>query len=128
MDKFIFSTVCNIKPIPKARARVSRRGWAYTPKTTKEFEQSLKEHVQSHYKGGVLTEDLYVDYVFLFPRPKTSKYKKPRKGDFDNYMKAVNDALNGVLWSDDVIIQRVSGYKDFCDDDIGFVNLCVFRL
>jgi len=37
--------------------------------------------------------------------------------DCDNYVKAVNDALNGVLWKDDALVCDLEASKRYADND-----------
>lgn len=93
-----------IEPVPKARARVTRSGFAYTPKKTKDYEQTIKNlaTVHMHMNGHMLLQrPLTVSIIFTMKKPKKQTYSYPSRGDLDNYAKAVLDALNGTVWKDD---------------------------
>ena len=54
------------------------------------------------YKGDPLQGPLYVSVSLYIKRPKSVKREYPSvKPDADNYLKALLDSLNGVLWEDD---------------------------
>lgn len=99
-------------PIAKGRPRVTKRGYTYTPKRTKRYE----DHVRDCYLLGVGEEPsedgLLVYLCFTFPIPKSYPKKRveairtkrelyTKKPDLDNLAKTVLDALNGVAYEDD---------------------------
>jgi Holliday junction resolvase RusA-like endonuclease len=103
------------EPKPKGRPRMTRRGRAYTPKRTHDYEKLISDY----YKGN--TTDYYdsaikVSLIFYMPIPKSMSQKKralmesgeikctAHTGDADNLAKAVTDALNGVAYEDDCLI------------------------
>lgn len=109
----------NITPVAKGRPRFTREGRAYTPKKTKEFEKDLKrlllEKVTRPYVEGLA---LSVTIEFMLPRPKTVKREYPIvKPDLDNYIKAVFDAMNGVVWHDDSQVVEVVARKEYAESD-----------
>jgi Holliday junction resolvase RusA-like endonuclease len=103
----------NIRPIAKGRPRLSKRGFAYTPKRTAEYEKEIAES----YKGPLFDEQYTLEVTLVFTDKGTSlniighknpNYKHPLRGDIDNYVKSVLDGLNGVAWADDKqIIQLI---------------------
>lgn len=103
-------------PVAKGRPRISTRGGfprAYTPAKTRTFETMISERAKAAvgpmdpYKGAVEFEA-----HFSLPVPK-SWSKRDRvdalagiiqplgKPDWDNYAKALSDALNGIVYADD---------------------------
>lgn len=100
--------VVPIKPVPKARARTVQKGgrtWSFTPKKTLDFEKELQTYVKSVYRGQPLNHPLMVWVSYYIKKPKTCKRDYPTtRPDGDNYMKSVQDSLNGILWTDDSII------------------------
>ena len=98
------------QPISKQRPRVVRkhgRTITYTPTKTKQYEKQVafcasmalalwrKEHGSWPMDSGVVVT------IRLFMGDE-------RRRDLDNICKSVLDALNGVLWADDVQVQELS--------------------
>ena len=102
-------------PVPKARPRITRTGHAYTPKRTAEYEKRVALCVGREMRiNGIQPFEkairLTVTAVFAVPKSWTkSKREKALSGglkhttrpDGDNVLKAVKDALNGVIFDDD---------------------------
>jgi Holliday junction resolvase RusA-like endonuclease len=105
-----------VRPIAKGRPRMTRNGHAYTPKRTLEYEQQIA----ALYKGPFFDEDQLVEVSLVFTKDGTTiniighenkDWKHPLKGDIDNYVKSVLDALNGVAWVDDKQIIQLTVSK-----------------
>jgi len=97
----IFEAFFDERPIPKARARVTK-GRGVTPARTRDFEATLVYWMREEAKrcGWTITsDDLCVSIRLHFDG------KAP--GDVDNYAKAITDAANGVLMRDDRQIARL---------------------
>lgn len=84
-------------PVPLERARVGRWG-GRTP------------HRSRAWKGLVRAAAMAVSVTESWP-PATQEvavdivvYRAARRGDIDNFAKAVLDACNGVLWADDRVV------------------------
>ncbi len=115
-----------IEPKPKKRPRVTRRGFAYTPKVTKDFESALQMMFRAQYKGKSLKGPLSVEVELFFTRPKKPKYTYPSVCDVDNCAKAVLDALNGLAWIDDRQIVSLICEKDYAPaGNQGYIKLSV---
>lgn len=110
--KLIFA----IKPVPKGRPRLSRYGGAYTPKETVEFENAIKALVKGQFRRHPIEGPLAVEVKLFFKAPKKASKPYPR-GDLDNYVKAVLDALNGVVWVDDAQIIGIAAFKGYDERD-----------
>lgn len=100
-----YSQIFTVRPKSKQRPRMSRKGYAYTPKQTVAFERLIA----GLYKGPMFAEDTPLKVTLEF-MDKTIELrirempKKPQsklKGDIDNYAKSILDALNGVAYKDD---------------------------
>lgn len=109
-----------IQPVAKARARVTRRGFAYTPKKTKDFEETLKylATLQLHsVRHEPLTGPLSIEAYFYLKAPKKPKSHLPiTKPDHDNLIKSVCDAMNGIAWVDDAQICESKVCKRYAQD------------
>ena len=100
-------------PVAKQRARITRRGFAYTPKKTVAYETFIRELFAVNYSDfEPLTGPLEVMVSAFFPIPKgTSKknralmeagtLRRDKRPDADNVLKIITDALNGCAFMDD---------------------------
>lgn len=126
-------------PIPKARARVTKKGFAYDPQweLKKRVCKYLEEEVCNFYakdrnriEGHKLStaEGLEINWCFHMPIPKSfSQFKKnackwgfiehTSKPDRSNLEKFYEDCANGILWKDDSQITKGAVIKKYCSDD-----------
>lgn len=80
-------------PVPKGRPRMTREGHTYTPKRTREYEETVGwawrslQPCPEPFAGDVAVS---IDV-----------YEGGRAADVDNYAKAILDALNTLAWADD---------------------------
>jgi Holliday junction resolvase RusA-like endonuclease len=102
-------------PVAKGRPRMGR-GRVYTPEKTRRFEQDVKLWASKQWRAKPLTGPVKVKVWFYLPKPKKPKCAHPiSRPDLDNYLKALLDALNGVLWADDSQCDDIHAIK--CYDD-----------
>lgn len=106
--------VFDFPAISKQRPFVAR-GRAFTPKRTTEFEDKVRESWGGpKFEGPVYMivnigrNDFTVE-VGPMEQPQTPR---PRRGDMDNYIKAISDGLNGVAFNDDKQVWFVIGALD----------------
>lgn len=113
--------VVEVEPKGKGRPRFTRTGHAYTPASTREYEDLIAARALEAMEGRQpIPRDvpLRVTIVAVFGVPVSWPKKKrlaalqgvlrhTRKPDYDNVGKAVCDALNGIVFEDDC--QIVSG-------------------
>ena len=95
-------------PIGKARPRFIRAtGFCYTPKTTRQWEESIIGQALKHRPKELITRPiaLRMDFYLMKPKSVTKKRQYPCVApDCDNLAKSVLDALNGVMFLDDKLV------------------------
>lgn len=127
MVKLVF----NIEPQSQLRPRAaynsrSRHIVVYDPRQTHEYKQRLRQLAQKQYTQPALSSALKVDVSFYRPVQKSisaierarrinGEHRPVVKSDIDNYIKALFDALNGVVWQDDKQIVDLSAHKFYSD-------------
>lgn len=110
-NSFAIEIIVPGKPQGKGRPKFSRKGRAYTPEATANYEAVLKFASMDAYRGPPLEGALDVEVHAFMPIPASWSKKKQEaarlgmarpigKPDGDNIAKMV-DACNGVLWKDD---------------------------
>ncbi len=126
-------------PIPKARARVTKKGFAYDPqweqkkRVSKYLEQELREFYEkseNRIEGHNLAhgEAFEVDWYFYLPIPRSFSLSKKNackwgliehtlKPDRSNLEKFYEDCANGILWKDDSQIVKGKIEKKYCEND-----------
>lgn len=101
------------KPVAKARPRMTRQGFAYTPPKTVNYENLIKYTFQSEFPShepflGLIEANI----TCIFDIPKSYSKKKTKellethnnynhKPDLDNIAKIILDSLNGIAYKDD---------------------------
>lgn len=118
----------NIVPVPKGRPRFYC-GHAVTPEKTRAYEKQIREG-WTH--GIVKGEYLTVCMIFKMPIPQSYSKKKQaalvghphsKRGDLDNMVKAVLDALNGVAFDDDSKIWFIKASKEYAEEPSVWVGI-----
>jgi Holliday junction resolvase RusA-like endonuclease len=124
-------------PKPKGRprfARVVKFTKVYTPLETEIIESDIKCCYYNKYgfNKELLTGDVNVFVIFYMPIPKSLSQKKKdtlkglphtKKPDLDNLMKAVLDAINGVIYQDDSQVYRFSCVKLYSDKPRTYISI-----
>lgn len=92
---------------------MSRSGHTYTPTKTVDAEKKIAASYDGPTFIGPITVNLVFDTdgtaVIIEPANVTERSKL--RGDLDNYIKTVLDALNGVAWEDDRQVVKIVGVK-----------------
>ncbi len=117
-----------ITPIGKERARIGKWG-AYTPAKTVAYELQIKNACQEQaFLEGFepLSKFAMVSIVARMPVPKSASKKDAKalldgsihtkKPDVDNITKAILDAMNEVVYTDDNIVHRISAEKIYSEN------------
>lgn len=115
-------------PHGKARPRITRSGHAYTPENTRKYEKLIRDiaSLAAYSQGWKITDEaVAVSICARFPIPESwTKIKKQKalsgelhpvkKPDSDNITKAVLDAMNGIVYKDDVQVIDIRVIKQYC--------------
>lgn len=98
----------NLEPVALSRPRVNttNRG-RYLPKHCQNYLDELRLLLRAAFRQQPFDAPLAVTVHFYRPRTPTAK----NFGDIDNLAKAVLDAANGVIWTDDRLITELRCYK-----------------
>lgn len=111
-------------PAGKGRPRfVKATGRAYTPEKTASYESLIAYTAsQALLAASPVEGPVGVKVQAVFPIPSSWSQKKKNaahwhtsKPDGDNILKAVGDALNGIVWKDDSQVARTSIAKVYGD-------------
>lgn len=122
----------NIKPVEQARPRATRMGKGirlYDPKKVNVFKKQLGMLAkQQMLDRGLEPFDGPLEVRMEFHRPvqasisqkerarRLSGVRRPTvKPDLSNYIKALEDGLNGILWVDDNRIVQIVAEKKYSD-------------
>lgn len=97
---------CKINLVPK-KAPIFARGRAQKHPETASFERWLGLLVRSQYKGKPLDEPLVAHFRFFIKHDINYGQIQYSRPDASNLVKSAEDALNGIVWSDDGRLQTV---------------------
>lgn len=120
-------------PVGKQRPRFSR-GRTYTPKKTVDYEKLITDKARQAMGSSEPLETpvavyLYVNHAIPPSYSKKRKeaclnrFERPKKPDLDNSAKAYLDAMNGIVYKDDVQVVSLHVTKRY--DTIASVHVCV---
>lgn len=122
--------IFNIEPQQQERARATGRGKfirMYDPPKTAKFKKQLRALAAGMYRDAPLEGEIYLKVAFYRKIQKSvSKKEHDRrasgarrpivKPDLSNYLKAFEDALNGIIWTDDAMIVHEEIDKYYSDN------------
>lgn len=124
-----FQTFVAMEPVAKGRARVTKLG-AFTPTKTKQAEYRIAQQVATEYKEGIKEGPLGLIVKVCLQKPASRPKKKPcypvTRPDVDNYLKLVQDALNGVIWKDDSQVVAATVVKAYAEQQ--GIEITVFEV
>ncbi len=116
------------QPVGKGRPRAARRGshiQLYTPEKTASYESLVATAAHGAMRGAApITGACHVEMDIRLAVPLSWSAKKrnqaleglvfpTKKPDMDNVLKAVFDAINGIVWEDDVQAVYVQAVKRY---------------
>lgn len=111
------------KPQGKGRPRFTRTGHAYTPDSTREYEDAVRmAYIAADGRKIAAGRPVCVDITAWYAIPKSARgalrkrmeigQETPTvKPDWDNIGKVVCDALNGIAWHDDAQVTQATVRK-----------------
>ena len=130
-----FQLIFNVEgdPVGKQRPRFSR-GRTYTPKKSVDYENLIASQALSAMCPSLPLETPVAVYIYAnhaIPASYSkkryndclSRLERPNKPDLDNTVKAVLDALNGIVYKDDVQVVSIYATKRY--DSIASVHVVV---
>ena len=115
------------QPVPKGRPRVTKKGHAYTPKRTREYENLVKDCWMHAGSKSVGRSPVYMTINLYMKIPKSESKKKKqqmlagemphiKKPDVDNVAKCIIDSLNNLAYDDDSQITQLRVNKTYSDN------------
>ena len=117
-------------PIAQPRQRHARRGnfiTNYTPAKhpVNSYKKDLQDAARLAYDGEPVSCGIFLQLTLIFPRQKSKVWKTkpmPRyphliKPDVDNVVKAVKDALSGIIYVDDCQVDFLYVSKFYASGD-----------
>jgi Holliday junction resolvase RusA-like endonuclease len=121
-------------PVGKQRPRFTKTGRTYTPKKTSDYEGMIADKAMIAMGPATPLETPVAVYIYInhaIPASYSKKRKeaclnrleRPKKPDLDNVAKAYLDAMNGIVYKDDVQVVSLHVTKRY--DTIGSVHVCV---
>ena len=123
------------QPRGKGRPRFTKNGYAYTPETTRIYEEEIRLRYKEKFGDDKLDGNIAVE-VFINKKPASYLGKKRYnellgtycniKPDADNVVKAVLDALNGLAYKDDKQIIELKIKKMYAETS--WTEVCIKEL
>jgi Holliday junction resolvase RusA-like endonuclease len=118
MNEEVFRMSGELKAISKQRPRTGKAGHFFTPKRTRDYERAVREMAEVFVTDPPADFPVHMSIEIVHAVPKSwpvwkrwaalNKFIFPSVGDLDNKVKAISDALNGIVYIDDIQI---------CSDD-----------
>lgn len=118
-----------IEPKPQSRPRFARRGnyvQTYEDRAMRAYKQKVKAYLRKAKPELIEKGAIFAHVTFYVPAPKyllSSKKKRlevelerkycDKKSDLDNYLKAILDASNKILFSDDGQVAKIMAEKKY---------------
>ena len=109
------------QPVPQGRPRAFRRGrflGFYDPARSRSWKQEVRLQARPFRPARPIQGPLAMEIHFTLYRPKSLPRRlvhHVRKPDLDNFIKAVKDALKGLIYRDDSQVVRLSASKAYGD-------------
>jgi len=130
----VFSMSGELKAISKQRPRTGKAGHFFTPKRTRDYERAVREMAEVFVAGPPVDFPIALSVQIVHEVPKSwpqwkrdlalAKKIYPTRGDLDNKVKAISDALNGIVFIDDVQVCQLSAKMDYGQSELIVVRAC----
>lgn len=114
----------------KERPRLNRySGAIYTPRTTKNYEELIKENFLEKYPNFKIIEGrIKIKIIVYFSIPKSTRKRDindmlennispVKRPDIDNIVKVILDSLTKVAFKDDIQVTKLYVEKKYCKED-----------
>lgn len=133
LNSTMLTLMLNMYAVPKGRPRFSA-GHTYTPPATKAFESQVAAvAVAKRWPIYSCPVVVTIEVSVAIPKSYTKIQRElaehqmttPLRGDLDNRVKAITDALNGIAYYDDVQITEMRAKKVFGEKD--FIVVTIMR-
>lgn len=123
----LFEACFQITPVAQGRPRMCRVGSgvrAVDPPKSRIYKETLRTMARMSNPQMIANRPLDVSLLFVLKIPESWSKKikakaiageitPARRPDLDNYVKAVLDAFNGVVWEDDSAIVEITARKTY---------------
>lgn len=140
MTELIYSEVFEIEAVAQERPRariMTPKGPGkkpfvviYDPAKSKNFKESLRSIIMAKEIRPLIDIPMIMSCKVYITRPKSVKRPYPEvKPDLSNYIKGIEDAMNGLVYTDDSKIIGYAGcYKRYADEGVPRIEVRLFRL
>jgi crossover junction endodeoxyribonuclease RusA len=100
-----------IRPVAKERPRLGKRGYAYTPKRTYNYEKAIGNAWDGPCFDEPISVEIKLTKTEVTVTVASARGETKLRGDIDNYVKSVLDGLNGIAFTDDSLVLAVKARK-----------------
>lgn len=106
-------------PIPQGSKQAYRTGdriyLVEANKAVYEWRERIAKAAREYMEHiGIFEQPIHLELVFLMPRPKTVTREHPTtKPDLDKLVRAVNDAITGIIFKDDSQVVKITASKQY---------------
>lgn len=116
--------VLTMRGVPASRPRVTKNG-TFNPAKYSNYKKALSLYFNA-FRCSYAPQPLEIDVLFVFKPSKSvksNKFPDSPPYDVDNLLKGILDAGNGVLYDDDLQINKASVTKKYGAEDKIYITL-----